>query len=125
MRIVISNSSSDPIYEQIARQIRGQILSGELDAGAGLPSIRVLAHELQISVITTKRAYDELEREGYIDSVAGKGSYVAMQNSDLRQERKRRLVEDVLAQAVRDARLLGVPREDLLRMLNLLFEEEA
>ncbi len=125
MRIVISNSSSDPIYEQIARQIRGQILSGELDEGAVLPSIRVLAHELQISVITTKRAYDELEREGYIDSVAGKGSYVAMQNSDLRQERKRRLVEDVLAQAVREARLLGVPREDLLRMLNLLFEEEA
>ena len=80
MRILLSNSSPEPIYEQIARQVRTQIISGELQEGALLPSIRALAHALQISVITTKRAYEELEKEGLFDTVGGKGTFVAAQN---------------------------------------------
>ena len=79
MNILISNSSPDPIYEQISKQIRAQIISGELREGDPLPSIRSLARELQISVITTKRAYEELEKEGFIDTVGGKGCFVAAQ----------------------------------------------
>ncbi|MCD4829848.1 MAG: GntR family transcriptional regulator [Candidatus Cloacimonetes bacterium] len=124
MKIVISNASDDPIYEQIARQIRGHILSDELREGDALPSIRGLARELQISVITTKRAFDELEREGFIDTVTGKGSFVAMQNKDLLREKKMKQVENILAEAVREARMLGIGREDLMNMLAVLCEEE-
>ena len=86
MRILLSNSSSESIYEQIARQVRAQIIAGDLQEGALLPSIRALAHDLQISVITTKRAYEELEKEGLIDTVGGKGTFVAAQNSEFLRE---------------------------------------
>jgi GntR family transcriptional regulator len=124
MRIVISNSSPDPIYEQIVRQIKAQILSGELAEGTPLPSIRKLALDLQISVITSKRAYDELEREGFIDTVGGKGTFVAAQNPEFMREKRMKAVEEKLAAAVAEARLLGVPPAQLHEMLDLLYGEE-
>ena len=124
MRILLSNSSPVPIYEQIARQVRAQIISGELQEGALLPSIRSLAHDLQISVITTKRAYEELEREGLIDSVGGKGTFVAAQNPAFLREKRMKLVEEKLQAAVAEARLLGIPPAELGAMLRLLYEEE-
>ena len=124
MRVLISNSSPDPIYEQITRQIRAQILAGELPEGEPLPSIRKLAHELQISVITTKRAYEELDRDGLIDTVAGKGTFVAAQNPELLRERRLKSVEEKLGEAVDEARSLGVVRSKVEEMLDLLWEEE-
>ena len=123
MRIIISNASPDPIYEQITRQIKAQIISGELREGETLPSIRRLAMDLQISVITTKRAYEELEKEGFVDTVEGKGSFVAMQNKELLREKKMKIVEDKLAEAVAEARLLGITRAELEEMLGLLYLE--
>ena len=124
MRIIISNSSSEPIYEQIARQIKAEIIGGTLEEGAALPSIRALAHDLQVSVITTKRAYDELEREGFLDSVGGKGTFVAAQNPAFLREKRMKVVEEKLAAAVEEARLLGVAKDELTEMLHLLYEEE-
>jgi DNA-binding transcriptional regulator YhcF (GntR family) len=123
MKIIIANSSQDPIYEQIARQIKTQIISGELAEGVLLPSIRRLAQDLAISVITTKRAYDELEREGFIDTVGGKGTFVAAQNPQFLREQRVRAVEERLAGAVDEARRLGIGREELARMLVLLYQE--
>jgi len=123
VRVVISNSSPDPIYEQIARQIRAQILSGELSEGQILPSIRGLARDLQISVITTKRAYEELEREGFLNTVGGKGTFVAAQSSDFLREKKMKAVEEKLAEAVDQARVMGVERDQLSEMLRLLYGE--
>jgi GntR family transcriptional regulator len=125
MRILISNSSPDPIYEQIVRQVRGQIIAGDLAEGEPLPSIRKLAHELQISVITTKRAYEELEKEGLIDTVGGKGTFVASQNQEFLREKRMKVVESKLGEALADARLLGVSYEELSEMMRLLWEEEA
>jgi GntR family transcriptional regulator len=124
MRIIVSNSSPDPIYEQISRQIKGQIISGDLQEGAALPSIRKLAHDLQISVITTKRAYEELEKEGFIDTVEGKGSFVAMQNKELLWEKKMKLVEEKMFKAVEEAKLLGITLPELEEMLTLLYKEK-
>ncbi|HPR62955.1 MAG TPA: GntR family transcriptional regulator [Thermoanaerobaculia bacterium] len=124
MKIIIANASPDPIYEQIARQIKSQIISGELEEGEPLPSIRKLARELQISVITTKRAYEELEREGFIDTVGGKGTFVASQNREFLREKKMKLVEEKLAEAVGEARVLGIELPDLVEMLELLYGEE-
>ncbi|MGQ9824381.1 MAG: GntR family transcriptional regulator [Desulfotomaculales bacterium] len=120
MQIVLSNSSKEPIYEQIARQIKEQIIRGELQPGEALPSIRNLARELQISVITTKRAYEELEREGFIEAVGGKGSFVSGANRELIREKRLRLLEAKLAEALRDARALGLDLAELKEMLELL-----
>lgn len=124
MRIIIANAAPDPIYEQIARQIKGSILKGELQPGELLPSIRGLAKELQISVITTKRAYEELEREGFIESVTGKGSYVAGQSSSILKEKRLKIVEDKLSEAVAESRMLGISQAELQEILTLLFEGE-
>ncbi len=124
MRILISNSSPEPIYEQIVRQIKAEIIAGGLEEGAALPSIRALAHDLQVSVITTKRAYDELEREGFLDSVGGKGTFVAAQNPAFLREKRMKIVEEKLAAAVTEAQLLGVGLDELKEMLQLLYEEE-
>ena len=117
MDIILSNSSGKPIYEQIADQVREQILSGALSAGDALPSMRVLAKELRISVITTKRAYEELERDGFLDNVPGKGCFVAPQNRELLREAQLRRVEDILAQAVDEARKGGFSLSELLTLL--------
>jgi GntR family transcriptional regulator len=124
MNIIISNSSPDPIYEQISKQILRQILAGELAEGDELPSIRKLALELRISVITTKRAYDDLIRDGFIDSVAGKGTFVATQNKHLLREQKMKIIEEHLTEAVNAAKMLGVRKSDLKEMLNVLYEVE-
>ncbi|MDP3177407.1 MAG: GntR family transcriptional regulator [Spirochaetaceae bacterium] len=125
MRIVISNSSPDPLYEQIAAQVREQIVGGELEGGAELPSIRTLARELGVSIITTKRAYDDLEAAGFLDSVHGKGTYVATQSDGMIRERRRRQVEESLARAVRDARGFGIGDDELREALELLLREEG
>jgi GntR family transcriptional regulator len=125
MKILISNSSPDPIYEQIARQVKSQIIGGDLPEGMPLPSIRKLAQDLQISVITTKRAYEELEKEGFIDSVGGKGTFVAAQNAEFLREKRMKVVEEKLAQAVDEARTLGIGCDQLSEMLRLLCGEES
>ena len=122
MDIILSNSSGKPIYEQIADQVREQILSGALSAGDALPSMRVLAKELRISVITTKRAYEELERDGFLDNVPGEGCFVAPQNRELLREAQLRRVEDVLAQAVDEARKGGFSLSELQELLTLLYQ---
>jgi len=124
LKIIISNSSPAPIYEQVSGQIKSQIISGELGEGDALPSIRKLAQELQISVITTKRAYEELMKEGFIDTVGGKGCFVAMQNKEFLKEKKMKTVEEKLMDAVRDAKKLGVNVNELKEMLVLLYSEE-
>jgi len=123
MKIIISNASSEPIYEQIGKQIKAQIISGDLKEGDGLPSIRKLAKELQISVITTKRTYVELEKEGFIDVVAGKGTFVAIQNKELLKEKKMKSVEDLMSDTIMEAQKLGITFEELQEMLVLLYNE--
>ena len=124
MKIIISNSSEDPIYEQIIKQIKNQIINGELEEEEPLPSIRKLARELGISVITTKRAYEELEKEGFIDTVGGKGSFVAGQNREFLKEKKMKAVEDKLTEAVAEARMLDIGYKELKEMLSILYKEE-
>jgi len=125
MKIIISNSSPDPIYEQITNQIKAQIIAGDLNEGDSLPSIRRLAKELQISVITTKRAYEELEKEGFIDTVGGKGCFVAMQNKELLKEKKMKSIEEKMADMVTDAKKLGIRQKELREMLLILYNEEV
>ena len=122
MRILISNSSNEPIYEQISSQIKAMILKGDLIEGDMLPSIRGLAKDLQISVITTKRAYDELEREGFIESVQGKGSFVASQNKELMREMKLKIIEEKLQEVVKESNILGLSYSEVSEMLRILFE---
>ncbi|MBQ6651713.1 MAG: GntR family transcriptional regulator [Atopobiaceae bacterium] len=124
MEIVISNSSDKPIYEQIASQIREQVLAGMLVEGEQLPSIRSLATQLRISAITTKRAYQDLEAQGFIHTVPGKGCFVAGDNLELLREERLRQVEISLARAVSDARTAGVSADELREMLDLLLEED-
>lgn len=124
MRVLIANSSPDPIYEQISKQIKSQIISGDLQAGDPLPSIRNLAKELQISVITTKKAYETLEKEGFLDSVTGRGTFVALQNKEILKEKKMKIVEDKISEAISDAKLLGISLEEINQMLNLLYGDE-
>ena len=124
MELFISNSGDCPIYEQIARQIKSKIISGELAGGDALPSIRLLAKELKISVITTKRAYEELEQGGFIYTVAGKGCFVAQRNTELIREEQLRRVEETLNEAVQAARTCSISAEELIEMLRLLCEEE-
>ena len=115
MNIILSNTDSAPIYEQITRQLRAKIVSGELAAGQALPSMRLLARELRISVITTKRAYEELEREGLIVTQTGRGSFVAQVSGARLREEQLRAVEAHLAQAVRAAKQGGVTAEEIGR----------
>ena len=123
MDIIISNSGGMPIYEQIAAQIKAKIISGELADGDALPSMRLLAKELRISVITTKRAYDELELQGFIESYTGKGSFVKPKNIELIREETLRQIELLLSHAVEKARMCGLTAEDLHGIINLIMEE--
>ncbi|NLA96563.1 MAG: GntR family transcriptional regulator [Clostridiaceae bacterium] len=123
MNILISNASSDPIYLQIKNQIKAAIITGELQEQGQLPSIRFLAKELRVSVITTKRAYDELEMEGFINSVQGKGSFVALRNRELIREEQLRKVENYMLKAIKEGRLAGLSLDHLKQMLETLEDE--
>ena len=121
MDILISNSSTKPIYEQITSQIKSLILSGALREGEALPSMRLLARELRISVITTKRAYEDLERDGFIETVPGKGSFVAARNMEFVREEQLRRVEEHIRLAVDAAKSSGITPEEVGEMLKLYF----
>lgn len=123
MTVLIDNRSGQPIYEQIAAQLREQILGGELAPDAPLPSIRALAKDLRISVITTRRAYEELEREGFLYTVAGKGCFVAEKNAALLREESLREIEEHLAEIRRLAARCGLTRRELREMLDILEED--
>ena len=125
MELIIRNSTNQPIYDQIYCQIKAQILSGALAPGEALPSIRALAKDLKISVITTKRAYDELEADGFLYTVAGKGCFVADNNLEILREQRRQELETHLTAALELAKSCGLTRQDLKQMLDLLSEEET
>ena len=125
MNLIISNASGKPIYEQIYTQVKNCIISGELSPGDALPSIRALAKDLRISVITTTRAYDELERDGFIDRVPGKGCYVAEKNLELVREAHLKQIEDHMTEIVTLAAGCSLSEVDTVRMLRLIWENEG
>ena len=122
MDIIISNDSDKPIYEQITSQIKNQIMQGSLREGDALPSMRTLAKELRISVITTKRAYEELEREGFITTVVGKGSFIKAADMRLLREENLKRIEEHLQEAIRIASESGVTRQELEEIFAILYE---
>lgn len=122
MTIIISNSSEVPIYEQITNQIKNNIFNGQLNEGDALPSIRNLANELRISVTTTKKAYENLELDGFIQTVPGKGSYVAGQNKELLKEKRMKIIEDKLSEAIEESKFIDLSLEDLKEMLDFLYK---
>jgi len=124
MKIIIANVSDQPLYQQIKEQIKDAIFRNELKEGEILPSIRALANDLRVSVLTTRRVYDELQLEGFIITKAGKGSFVASENLELLQESKRHMVEVKLSDVWKTARTLKISKSELYSMMDLLFEEE-
>lgn len=121
MDIIISNSANEPIYEQIVSQIKAQIMSGALKEGDALPSMRALAQALRISIITTKRAYEELERDGFIESYTGKGSFVRRQNKDFIKEEYLKQVEELLTQACGKAKMCDISCDEMLDIVKLIY----
>lgn len=122
MDIIITNSSGEPIYSQITSQIIAMIMSGELKEGDALPSMRNLASQLRISVITTKRAYEDLEKSGFIESYTGKGSFVKAQNTQLLREENLRQIEELLSQGCDKARMMNISLDELKEMLEVMYE---
>ena len=125
MNILINNCSNQPLYEQIEEQIKNQILSGELSEGDALPSMRVLAKDLKISIITTKRAYEDLERDGYITSVTGKGSFFRGLSEEYVRNNIRYAIEELFDAAVDKALVGNVSKEELIEMLKIIYEEKC
>lgn len=123
LNINVSNSSTIPLYEQIQNQIKAQILSGCLTPGEGLPSIRSLAKELKVSIITTKRAYEELEKEGFLQTVAGKGTFVAQQNTERLKEMAMYEIESKLEEIIKQAKSVGVSLEEGIEIFKSIYEE--
>ena len=124
MKIVISNTSDAPLYQQIKDQIKDAILKEELTEGDALPSIRAFANDLKVSVLTIRRVYDELEQEGFITSQVGIGTFVSTSNIELLRDSKRRLVEKKMLDMILTAKSLGISKEDLNAMMDILYEEE-
>ena len=124
VQLLIDNKSGAPIYEQIYTQLKEQIISGALTEDQPLPSIRALAKDLRISVITTKRAYDELEQEGFLYTIAGKGTFVAKKNTELLREEQLKKIEGHLSEVRRLAASIRLTREDIREMLALMWEDE-
>ena len=124
MQIIISNSSDTPIYQQIVDNIKEAILNGDLIGGEALPSIRTLAKDLKISNITTKRAYEELEKDGFIEAIATKGYFVKNKSEDFKKEEILKKVETSLNETIKIANTYGITKEEVLNMLNILYEEE-
>ncbi|MCM3756440.1 GntR family transcriptional regulator [Sporosarcina aquimarina] len=123
MQIILSNQSKEPLYEQIMNQVISAVLSGEMEEGSALPSIRQLAKDLHISVITTKRAYEELEKVGFIYSIVGKGSFVAEQNMEVIREKKLKAIEEQLGNVIRNSKEIGISYDELQDILKILYEE--
>jgi len=124
MKILISTTKNMPIYEQITSQIRDAVVNDELKAGEGLPSIRVLAKDLQVSVITTKRAYEELEKEGVIESVPGRGFYVCHQNNDHLREKQMMAIENKFLDLIKESKNAGMNLDDIIGLVRMLYEGE-
>lgn len=124
MEIIISNSSDAPIYEQIKEQIKNKIVSNELKVGDKLPSIRILAKDLRVSVITTKNAYVELENEGYVETIPAKGTYVAAKNGELIREEQLQRIDGLIETAVKVAKISSISKKELEDILNIYYEEE-
>ena len=123
MNINISNTSTIPLYEQIQTQIKSQILNGSLQAGDGLPSIRNLAKELKVSIITTKRAYEELEKDGFIQTVVGKGTFVSNQNTERLKEITLYNLENKLEEIIKQAKSAGITLEEGLEIFKSIYED--
>ena len=123
MKIVLSNASGQPLYQQIKDQIKDAILKEELIEGAPLPSIRSFANELKVSVLTIRRVYDELEKEGFVTSQIGVGTFVSAGNVELLRESKRRLVEEKMQEMITLAKTLSISKEELIAMMDILYEE--
>ncbi len=124
MKIIISNNSDTPLYQQIKGQITDSILKGELSEGDPLPSIRSFANDLRVSVLTIRRVYDDLEKEGFVNSQVGIGTFVSAGNTELLLESKRRLVEQKMTDMIHTAKSLGITRQELSEMMEILYEED-
>lgn len=124
MNIIISNSNSVPIYEQIKQSIKQAILNNELREEDMLPSVRVMANDLKISFLTVKKAYDELEKEGYIKSVQGKGSFVAPKNSELVQEKKRKEIQNYIEKIIKLAQMSDISEKEIIELFKLMYKGE-
>ena len=124
MKILISNTSTRPLYEQIKDQLKDAILQGELAPGDALPSIRAFAVDLKVSVLTIRRVYDDLEQEGFVTSQVGKGTFVSQGNVELLRDARRRRVEEKMAAMIADAKTLGITKEELIAMMDILYEED-
>ncbi|KAJ52684.1 GntR family transcriptional regulator [Clostridium tetanomorphum] len=123
MNIVLSNTSEKPLYQQIKDQIKSSILKGELKNGELLPSIRNFSTDLRVSVLTIRRVYDELEKEGFVKSQAGKGTFVLAGNTDLMKDTKRLMVEDKMFDMVSTAKAMGISKKELMDMMDIIYEE--
>lgn len=123
MNIIISNSGEKPIYEQITAQIKAMVMNGQLKEGDALPSMRMLAKELRISVITTKRAYEDLERDGFITTVVGKGSFIKAADTGLVREERLKQIEELLGRAVSLAGESGIQKEEVLEIMEILYQD--
>ena len=124
MNIVISTTTTVPIYEQIVNQIRDAVICGEVKAGEGMPSIRMLAKDLTVSVITTKRAYEELEKEGVIEAIPGRGFYVCKQSNDYLREKQMINIENKFAELIRNSKKSGMTLENILDLIKVIYMEE-
>lgn len=124
MKIVLSNTSNQPLYQQIIDQIKEAILKEELTEGAPLPSIRMFANELKVSVLTIRRVYDELEKEGFVTSQVGVGTFVSAGNIELLRDSKRRMVEEKMQEMIGLAKTLSITKEELNEMMDILYEED-
>ncbi len=124
MKILISNTSENPLYQQIKDQIKDAILKEELIEGDPLPSIRAFANDLSVSVLTIRRVYEELEKEGFITSQVGKGTFVSASNIELLRDSKRRLVEQKMQDMIQTAKTMGITKDELNAMMDILYEED-
>ena len=124
MEIIISNNANKPIYEQITSQIKSMIMSGELQAGEAIPSMRALAKSIHVSVITVQKAYEDLQRDGFIETTVGRGSFVSARNNDLYQEEQQRRAEEYLQSAAEIGRISNIPLAKLTELLALFYQEE-
>ena len=123
MKLIINNSSMQPIYEQIVAQVRNKIMQGELEEDTALPSVRTLAKDLRVSALTVKKAYDALEQEGFVVTVHGKGSFVACANQELMLEEKKKEVEADLEKAIRKGRSCGMSNEEITELFQIILED--